>query len=345
MDKKSQKTQPRANNILKITLALIFVISAVLSYFFLPLRRIVTDPQIINASLTNQNIYGLLSDNSFEFIQKIGTFQNETGRVDPAFTSRIISRVLSPNWWKAGIFRYLDEYYKFLKNGILENNPSISFTSLKGILQNRNDEIIISEEINTYIKCTEDQNQNIISIMNDDSGTIPMCMIDDSLAIPFVGFLQSQLARLGNGIPVEYRFDTKINNSLIQDIKIIRSIYFASLISIILALSLFSALTITLAKDLQKYLRWMGKLLTITGFVGILFDLLFFLASNSIVSDSFQMLVSEFPPVLLQPLTKAMLQVSTVLIFYYGLLPVATAAIGLIFLVLVRVFYIKKADV
>jgi type II secretory pathway component PulF len=49
--------------------------------------------------------------------------------------------------------------------------------------------------------------------------------------------------------------------------------------------------------------------------------------------------------VLLQPLTKAMLQVSTVLIFYYGLLPVATAAIGLIFLVLVRVFYIKKADV
>jgi hypothetical protein len=342
MENISQNTRRRIGKELKMSLSIVFIISTVLSYLFLPILKISTDPQIINTSLANQNVYGRLNENGFEIIQQMGAFQNGTGRLDPAFMSRIISRELSPKWWQVFFFRYLGRYYLYLKNGTLEDNPLISSTSLKTNLLNRNNENILIEEIGTYSKCTEGQKQKIISNMNGTAGIIPMCLVDDSLLIPFVGFLQSELIYIANEIPAELRFPGNIENSLLHGVLLIRAVYLSSIIFIILALCLFLALSIMMVNHLHSYLRWMGKVLSIAGSVGIVVEIVLFLAVNSVLPDAFQKLLSGFPAALLQPFMKVMNQVATVFVYYYGLPPIAITAFGLIILVFHRIYPDRK---
>lgn len=236
MKKKSQKIRHLTGKALKLTLSIIFIFTTVLGFMFLPLQKIIADPLILNISLENQNIYGLLNENSFEIIQKMGAFQNGIGRLDPAFASQFISNGLSPKWWKAVISRDLGEYYHYFNNGNLVDSQFNYSSALKTILQNRDNEIVILEELSKYPKCTEGQKQNINLIMNGSSEIIPMCMVDDSLLSPFVDFLQTELTHLANEIPTKLRFNVTIENSLFRVTKLIRAVYITSFIFTILAL-------------------------------------------------------------------------------------------------------------
>ncbi len=344
MKKESQNTPPLIGKALKLTFSAMFIFSTFLGFLFFPIQKISTNSQILNISLENQNIYGLLNENSFEIFQKTEAFQNGIGRLDPAFISRIISSGLSPKWWKTVISRYLGKYYYYFNNGDLEDSQFNYFSSLKSILQNRDNEIVIIEELNKYPKCTEGQKQNISSIMNGTSEIIPRCMVDDSFLNSFVDFLQTELTHLANEIPAKLQFNVTIENSIFQVAKLIRVVYITSIIFTILALCFFIALTITMLGDLHTYFRWIGKVLSITGVIGIIVEIVLFLAVNSILPDTFQKLLSDLPVAIIQPIIKAMLQGSTVFVYYYGLPPIAISAIGLVFLIIPRIDPKKQAN-
>ena len=344
MKKKSQKIRHLTGKALKLTFSIIFIFTTVLGFMFLPLQKIIADPLILNISLENQNIYGLLNENSFEIIQKMGAFQNGIGRLDPAFASQFISNGLSPKWWKAVISRDLGEYYHYFNNGNLVDSQFNYSSALKSILQNRDNEIVILEELSKYPKCTEGQKQNINLIMNGSSEIIPMCMVDDSLLSPFVDFLQTELTHLANEIPTKLRFNVTIENSLFRVTKLIRAVYITSFIFTILALCFFIALTITILGNLNTYCRWMGKVLSITGAIGIIVEIVLFLVVNSILPDAFQKLLSDLPVAIIQPIIKAIMQGSTVFVYYYGLSPIAISAIGLLFLIIPRINPGKQAN-
>lgn len=88
----------------------------------------------------------------------------------------------------------------------------------------------------------------------------------------------------------------------------------------------------------------MGKVLSITGAIGIIVEIVLFLVVNSILPDAFQKLLSDLPVAIIQPIIKAIMQGSTVFVYYYGLSPIAISAIGLLFLIIPRINPGKQAN-
>ncbi len=340
------ESQPKVRNFWIIIISIAFILSAVFSCFIVPIWKIANNPQIFYTSLSDQNIYELLNENGLEFLQKMGAFPNGILNIDPVFMQGIISRALPSEWWQENISTYLNRYDRYINNKDLENIPFINFATLKSFLQSSDARVSISTEINSYPTCTEVQTQNTTSILDGASGVLPLCMVDDNLIGSVLNFLQSQLAQLGRDVPEDYRLNINFDNSIIQGIKITRSIFDVSIITGLFALVLFGTLTIIIFNNnKRRYLRWMGKLFSITGIIGIVFDLFLFLSANSTLSDIILKMLSGFPLVMVEPLNKVMLQIITVCVYYFGLPSIAFATIGLLLLISARIIPDKKVIV